>query len=75
LLKAQLVLSQNKATDGAGTCSGDSGGPAFWTGSGGETLVAITSGGDPNCVATGNYYRVDLPETQNFINNEFAKLK
>ena len=75
LLKAQLVLSQNKATDGAGTCQGDSGGPAFWTEGGTETLVAITSLGDPNCVATGRYYRADIPQTLNFIKDEIAKLQ
>ncbi len=67
LHKVQLVLSQNKATDGAGTCHGDSGGPAFWTENGAETLVAITSLGDPNCVATGRYYRADIAQTLDFV--------
>ncbi|HXV44407.1 MAG TPA: trypsin-like serine protease [Anaerolineae bacterium] len=75
LLKTQLVLSQNKATDGAGTCHGDSGGPAFWTENGAETLVAITSLGDPNCVATGRYYRIDIPGTLIFINDVINSLK
>jgi hypothetical protein len=44
------------------------GGPIFWTdGAGNEILVAITSKGDPLCVATGFAYRVDNPEILGFI--------
>lgn len=68
LLKAWLRLSQNHATGDGGTCYGDSGGPAFWTEPDGtETLVGITSWGDTPCVATGFNYRVDIPETLDFI--------
>jgi secreted trypsin-like serine protease len=69
LLKAWLRMSQNQATDDGGTCGGDSGGPAFWTDPETETevLVGITSWGDPNCISTGFNYRVDIPETLDFI--------
>jgi secreted trypsin-like serine protease len=68
LLKAWLVMSQNQAAGDGGTCSGDSGGPAFWTESDGtEILVGITSWGDMPCVATGINYRVDIPDTLDFI--------
>jgi len=68
LLKAWLRMSQNQATGDGGTCYGDSGGPAFWTnGDGSEVLVGITSWGDAPCVASGFNYRVDIPETLDFI--------
>jgi len=73
LLKAWLLMSQNQAPgrDDGGTCGGDSGGPAFWTDpddpDGEEILVGITSWGDMPCVATGFNYRVDIPETLDFI--------
>jgi secreted trypsin-like serine protease len=69
LLKSWLRMSQNQATGDGGTCGGDSGGPAFWADpdSGQETLVGITSWGDPYCVATGFNYRVDIPDTLDFI--------
>ncbi len=75
LLKAWLRMSQNQATDDGGTCYGDSGGPAFWNEDGTEILVGITSWGDAQCVATGFNYRVDIPETLDFINDVIADLK
>jgi hypothetical protein len=69
LLKAWLRMSQNQATGDGGTCYGDSGGPAFWTDplTGVETLVGITSWGDAVCVASAFNYRVDIPETLDFL--------
>jgi hypothetical protein len=68
LLKAWLRMSQNPATDDGGTCYGDSGGPAFWMQEdGSEILVGITSWGDAPCVSAGFNYRVDIPETLDFI--------
>jgi len=68
LLKAWLRLSQNQATGDGGTGYGDSGGPSFWTEPDGtEILVGITSWGDAPCVATGFNYRVDIPDTLDFI--------
>jgi secreted trypsin-like serine protease len=68
LLKAWLRMSQNQATGDGGTCYGDSGGPAFWTEPDGtEILVGITSWGDASCVASAFNYRVDIPDTLDFI--------
>ena len=69
LLKAWLLMSQNQATGDGGTCFGDSGGPAFWIDpeSGQEILVGLTSWGDAQCVATGMDYRVDIPDSLDFI--------
>jgi secreted trypsin-like serine protease len=75
LLKAWLRISQNQATGDGGTCYGDSGGPAFWTEPDGtEILVGITSWGDAPCVAAGFNYRVDIPDTLDFINEVVANL-
>ena len=41
------------------TCNGDSGGPAFMTLGGKETIVGLTSYGDVNCAAGGYDTRVD----------------
>jgi secreted trypsin-like serine protease len=69
-------MSQNQATDDGGTCGGDSGGPAFWTEpDGNEILVGITSWGDPYCISTGFNYRVDIPETLDFINSVIDSLE
>jgi hypothetical protein len=62
-----LYLSQNAARDHGGTCYGDSGGPIFLDEDGdGEDLrlVAITSWGDANCVATNLTYRLDTASAQ-----------
>jgi hypothetical protein len=76
LLKAWLRMSQNQATCDGGTCFGDSGGPAFWTQpDGSEILVGITSWGDAQCVATGFNYRVDIPDTLDFIHDVINNLK
>jgi hypothetical protein len=75
LLKAWLRMSQNQATGDGGTCYGDSGGPAFWTEEDGtEILVGITSWGDAPCVASAFNYRVDIPETLDFIGDVIAGL-
>jgi hypothetical protein len=63
LKKHWLVMTQNGPSGYGGTGYGDSGGPTFWRdGSANEILVAITSKGDPNLVATGIAYRVDTPD-------------
>jgi secreted trypsin-like serine protease len=76
LLKAWLRMSQNQATGDSGTCYGDSGGPAFWTDpdTGAETLVGITSWGDASCVSSAFNYRVDIPDTLDFIADVIAGL-
>jgi secreted trypsin-like serine protease len=75
LMKAWLLLSQNQATDDGGTCYGDSGGPVFWNDNGAETLVGIVSWGDTPCVAIGLNYRVDIPETLEFIDEVIESLE
>jgi hypothetical protein len=76
LLKSWLRMSQNQATGDGGTCGGDSGGPAFWTEpDGSEILVGITSWGDPYCISTGFNYRVDIPDTLDFIDEVIAGLE
>ena len=67
IMKPWLLMSQNHNLGNAGTCFGDSGGPAFIEYNGQLVLVGITSWGDPNCVASGFDYRVDIPETLDFI--------
>lgn len=67
IMKPWLLMSQNHNLGNAGTCFGDSGGPAFIDYGGKLVLVGITSWGDTNCVATGFDYRVDIAETLDFI--------
>ena len=76
LVPAQLHLSQHAVHDIGGTCFGDSGGPVFWTKPDEpEVLVGITSWGDAQCVATGFNYRVDIPDTLDFIEGVIAELE
>lgn len=63
LTKDTLHLTQKAVFDESGSCFGDSGGPVFYVDAdGNETLVAVTSSGDGQCVATGFNYRVDVPD-------------
>jgi secreted trypsin-like serine protease len=76
LTKVWLHLSQNRLQDNGGTCFGDSGGPGFYTTpEGQEILVGITSWGDAQCVATGFDYRVDIPQTLDFIQQTIDSLE
>ena len=77
LRKAWLHLSQIHAPGkgNGGSCGGDSGGPIFWAEDGQpEILVAVTSWGDMPCVATGTTYRVDIPESLEFISSVISDL-
>jgi len=69
LLDAWIVTSRNQATGDGGTAYGDSGGPTLWTDpvTGLDILVGITSWGDPEKVAMTFKYRVDTPQTLDFI--------
>ena len=69
LIKHWLMMSQNQATGNGGTGYGDSGGPTFWTdpATGQKLLVANTSRGDIPTVATGVSFRIDIPESLDFI--------
>ena len=72
LTKVHLHLSQKAVFDEGGTCFGDSGGPSFWVDpEGKEIVVAVTSTGDAQCVATGLNYRVDVAETLDWIYSQF----
>jgi hypothetical protein len=75
LTKPWLHLQQRAVFDESGTCGGDSGGPAFWADpdTGEEVVVAVTSWGDPGCVATGFDYRVDVPEIRDWIYSQFPE--
>ncbi|MCI0682296.1 MAG: trypsin-like serine protease [Gemmataceae bacterium] len=66
-----LFLAQNFAADLGGTGFNDSGGPTFWVdpATGQEMLVSLTSRGDPNLVATGVTYRLDIAPSLDFINS------
>jgi V8-like Glu-specific endopeptidase len=71
LTKVHLHLSQKAVFDESGSCFGDSGGPVFWMDpDGNETIVAVTSSGDGQCVATGLNYRVDIPDMLDWINGQ-----
>lgn len=75
LTKPWLHMSQNIKQENGGTCFGDSGGPGFYTKpDGSEVLVGITSWGDAQCVATSFDYRVDIPETLDFIASILAEI-
>lgn len=69
LLDAWIVTSRNQAAGDGGSASGDSGGPTLWTDpvTGLDVLVGLTSWGDPEKVAMTFKYRVDIPQTLDFI--------
>ena len=72
LTQVHLHLSQKAVFDESGSCFGDSGGPVFWEDpKGNESIVAVTSSGDAQCVATGLNYRVDIPEILEWIYDQF----
>ena len=73
LTKIHLHLSQKAVFDEGGSCFGDSGGPIFYVDpdEGNEIIVAVTSTGDAQCVATGLDYRVDIPEILQWIYDQF----
>jgi hypothetical protein len=74
LTKVHLHLSQKAVFDESGSCFGDSGGPVFWEDfEGNEIIVAVTSSGDAQCVATGLNYRVDIPYMLQWIYEQFPK--
>jgi len=70
---AWLYMPQNIHTGSGGTCSGDSGGPTFYDTGAGEVIVAITSWGDAQCVATNINYRMDIASSQAFIEAAIAQ--
>ena len=68
LTQGWLYTAQNLATGSGGTGLGDSGGPTFWVNNDGSlVLVALTSGGNLRLIGTNIPWRVDIPETLDFI--------
>lgn len=63
----QTTESPGKGNGSGGTCFGDSGGPLF---AGSSNMIAgITSFGlNQNCKGAGFYFRTDIADAQNFIN-------
>jgi secreted trypsin-like serine protease len=73
LLPAWLRMSQQGKTGDGGTCYGDSGGPTFWEGPGGELiLVATTTWGDAPCVTSEFNQRIDVESSLLFIEEVIA---
>lgn len=69
-----LHLFQRAVFDEEGSCFGDSGGPLFWLDAdGNEVIVAVTSTGDAQCVASGLNYRVDIPDILQWIYDQFPE--
>ncbi len=67
MLPRWLHLLQNPATGNGGVSWGDSGGPAFWIAPDGtRAVVAVTIWSASN-LGTSFHWRVDLPETLDFI--------
>jgi len=71
LTQARLHLFQRAVFGESGSCFGDSGGPVFYDDEGNEFIVAVTSSGDAQCVATNLTYRVDVSEILDWIYNQF----
>jgi hypothetical protein len=71
-----LHTAQNLATGSGGTGFGDSGGPTFWLDTDGSlVLVAVTSGGNLRLIGQNIPWRVDIPETLDFIDFVIAILE
>lgn len=69
----QFTNNPGKGSGSGGTCSGDSGGPAFWIDpqSGEETniVMAVNSYSiTPNCNGTDYQFRTDIGTAQDFVN-------
>lgn len=69
----QFTNNPGKGSGSGGTCSGDSGGPAFWidpvSGSETNTVMAINSYGiAPLCNGNDYQFRTDIEEAQDFVN-------
>lgn len=68
----QFTNNPGKGSGSGGTCSGDSGGPAFWIDpdSGEETNIVMAVNSytlTPNCNGTDYQFRTDIPEAQDFV--------
>ena len=74
LIPVHLHLSQKAVFDESGSCFGDSDDPVFWDDpEGNEIIVAVTSTGDAQCIATGLNYRVDVADIRQWILDQFPE--
>jgi len=70
-----LFTLQVLATVNGGTGFRYSGGPAFWVDTDGSLIqVALTSGGNMRLIGTNVPWRVDIPDTLDFMNGVLASL-
>jgi len=68
LTKTEVLSNQNPAAGNSGLGAGDSGGPLFWIAPSGELiLVGIHRATDLQRVALAFDYRVDVPQTLDFV--------
>jgi hypothetical protein len=63
-----LWVGSEEYTTG-GTCFGDSGGPVFLGGSDSNIIVGITSFGNSACAGADYSYRVDIQDSQDFLDD------
>lgn len=68
----QFTNNPGKGSGSGGTCSGDSGGPAFWidpaTGAETNIVMAVNSYSiTPNCNGTDYQFRTDIEAAQDFV--------
>ncbi len=76
VLPGWVHLLQNPATGNGATQAGDSGGPVFWIQPDGtRVLVALNSWGDLNEIAMSFCWRLDIPESLDFINQVLQELE
>ena len=70
LLDSEVVVDESHRK---GSCSGDSGGPAFATDKGTTYLFGVTSRGDSSCAISGVY--TDIPAHADFVAQSEASLR
>ena len=75
VLQGYLHLLQNPATRNGGTGKGDSGGPVFWIAPDGTRVLVAETSWSGSWLAASSYWRVDLPETLDFINQVIQGLE
>jgi hypothetical protein len=72
LTRSALIFNQNRhgIGTGSGLCFGDSGSPQFLKGT--NVVVSVTSGGNGQCNASNQNYRVDTPLARAFLGRFLA---
>jgi Trypsin len=70
-----MTDSPGNGTGGGGTCFGDSGGPIFHTGAGGQVWqVAVISFGTKYCHGTSGAFRLDNSQARSFLQSQGVPL-